>query len=414
MEAQRVLVDRLAAKLDLASVTAQRLEDPGLWRQAETAATEIADQMASAGECPPSVSRNALVQDAISEALGLGPLEELLADERVDEIVVDRPDRVLVSHGSGLQVSGKAFSSDESLRRAVERLVAPTGRSIDQRTPLVEARLPSGARLAAAVPPVAVRGACLTLKKPSSQAQSLSDLVSAASISPQIADFLATCVTARKNVLVCGAPGSGKSAVLAALAREAPEGERIVTVEEVAELALSREGWVALESRPSDGNGVPEVDLDALIRGALRMRPDRLVVGDVRGGEALELVSAMASSSDGSLAAIAGNGPRAALARLTAMARLAAPGSTAGALRELVASAVDVVVHVARYADARYRVASVSEVLGAGEDGFQTQEIFGFRGGAEDGGFAAAGVVPAFYAELEQRGMPADTTIFRG
>ena len=408
-----MLLSRLAPRLDLDAIAVERLGDPELWRHAEAAAEEIATQMASGGELPGEVDRDVLVQDTLNEALGLGPLEELLADDQLDEILVDRRDRILVGKGGVIQPSGKVFSSDDSLRRAVERLVAPTGRTIDQTTPFVDVRLRDGSRLAAAVPPVAVRGACFTLRKPRASSPTLAELVSSGSISPPIGDFLATCVAARKNVLVCGAPGSGKSALLAALAGGAPQSERIVSVEEVAELALDREGWVALESRPSDGNGVPAVHLDSLIRGALRMRPDRLVVGDIRGGEALELISAMASSSDGTLASIAGDGARAALARLTAMARLAAPGSSGEALRELVGSAVNVVVHVARYADGHNRVVSISEVLGGGDDGFHTQEIFCFRGGSDDGAFVAAGVVPAFYAELEQRGMPADTTIFR-
>jgi pilus assembly protein CpaF len=200
--------------------------------------------------------------------------------------------------------------------------------------------------------------------------------------------------------------------VVSALAAAAPEGERIVTVEEVAELAIGRDNWVALEARPSAGNGVAEVDVRTLLRSALRMRPDRLVVGDVRGAESLELAQAMASSSDGTVASVSGESPAAALARFTSMARLAAAGMSEQGLRELVACAVDVVVHVARYADGTCRVASIHEVGRASDDGFETTELFNFAGGA-DGGFAASGVVPDFYADLEARGIPADTSIFR-
>ncbi|HET6614153.1 MAG TPA: ATPase, T2SS/T4P/T4SS family, partial [Kofleriaceae bacterium] len=239
----------------------------------------------------------------------------------------------------------------------------------------------------------------------------IADLANRGAMSRAMADFLATCVAARRNILVCGAPGAGKSSVLGALAAAAPEGERVVSVEEVSELALARPEWVALESRPGDGNGVPTVGLGRLVRGALRMRPDRLVVGDVGGAEALDLISAMASSTDGTLVAVGGDGPQAALARLSSMARLAAPGSSAEAIRELCAVAVHVVVHVALYADGAHRVASISEVTGAHPGGFDIQELFSFRGG--DTGFAALGVVPEFYADLEARGLPADTTIFR-
>jgi pilus assembly protein CpaF len=398
LELQGSVLDRLVPRLDLDHIPLDKLGEEELWQKAESAIVDMVETMDSSGDLPKSVDQDQLIKDTLNEALGLGPLEDLLADDKVEEIVVDRRDRILVSRGGVLTSAPTAFSSDDSFRRVVERLVAPTGHTIDEAHPLVDVRLRDGSRLAAAVPPVAVRGACLTLRKPRSAS---------------VTDFLNTCVQARRNILVCGAPGSGKSSLLAALAASSPEGERVVSVEEVAELSLQREDWIALESKPSDGNGVPAVDLGTLLRGALRMRPDRLVVGDVRGAEALELVQAMASSSDGTLASVGGEGARAALGRLTSMAWLGAPGASAPALRELVAVAVDVVVHVARYADGVFRVAAIDEVMGASEDGFHTQQIFAFRGSADDGGFAAAGVVPSFYAELESRGIPADTAIFR-
>jgi pilus assembly protein CpaF len=413
LELQAHVLDRLVPKLDLNEIPLDKLGEEDLWQKAESAIVDMVETLDSSGELPKFVDQDQLIKDTLNEALGLGPLEDLLADEKVEEIVVDRRDRILVSRGGVLSLASTAFSSDESFRRVVERLVAPTGQTIDDSHPLVDVRLRDGSRLAAAVPPVSVRGACLTLRKPKSSGHSLADLITSGALSAEMADFLSTCIQARRNIVVCGAPGSGKSSLLAALAAASPEGERVVSVEEVAELSLAREDWIALEARPSEGNGAMPVDLGSLLRGALRMRPDRLVVGDVRGGEALELVQAMASSADGTIAVVGGEGARGALARLTSMTRLAAPGASLQALREVVACAVDVVVHVARYADGVYRVAAVEEVIGVGEDGFHTQELFAFRGGAEDGGFAAAGVVPAFYAELEARGIPADTAIFR-
>jgi pilus assembly protein CpaF len=413
LELQASILDRLVPKLDLDRIPLDKLGEEELWQRAESSIVDMVETLDSSGELPKTVDQDQLIKDTLNEALGLGPLEDLLAEEKVEEIVVDRRDRILVSRAGTLSSAPTAFSSDDSFRRVVERLVAPTGQIIDEAHPLVDVRLRDGSRLAAAVPPVAVRGACLTLRKPRSSSFTLGDMISSGALSAEMADFLSTCVSARRNILVCGAPGSGKSAVLAALAAASPEGERVVSVEEVAEISLSREDWIALESRPSDGNGVPSVDLGALLRGALRMRPDRLVVGDVRGEEALELIQAMASSSDGTVASVAGEGARAALGRLTSMARLAAPGASVPALRELAACAVDVVVHVARYADGVYRVAAIDEVVAASEDGFHTQELFAFRGNADEGGFAAAGVIPAFYAELEARGLPADTAIFR-
>jgi pilus assembly protein CpaF len=413
LELQAQILERLVPRLSLDTVPLERLGDEELWQKAESAIVDLVETMDASGDLPKTVDQDQLIKDTLNEALGLGPLEDLLADDKSDEIVVDRRDRILVGKAGQLSGTGAGFSSDASFRRVVERLVAPTGHKIDDAHPLIDVRLRDGSRLTAAVPPVSVRGACLTLRKPRSAGMALSDLVGQGALSPEMADFLTTCVGARKNLLVCGAPGAGKSAVLAALAGAAPDGERIVSVEEVAELAIGRDEWIALEARPSDGNGLAGVDLVTLLRGALRLRPDRLVVGDVRGGEALELIQAMGAAADGTLVAIAGDGARAALGRFTSMAQLAAPGSSTPALRELVAGAVDVVVHVARYADGEHRVASIEEVLGGGDGGFQVQELFGFRGAGAGGGFAAAGVVPRFYAELEARGLAADASIFR-
>jgi pilus assembly protein CpaF len=409
LELQAEIHERLSAKLDLESVPPDELGDEDLWSKAESAIVDLVETLDSAGEVPNFVDQDTLIKESLNEALGLGPLEDLLADENVDEILVDRRDRIIVGKAGVLRGSGRAFSSDRSFQRVVERLVASSGNSIDVETPLVDLRLRDGSRLTAALPPVSVRGAVLTLRKPRATSQSLEALIGAGALSAAMGDFLETCIAARKNVLVSGAPDSGKSAIVSALAAAAPEGERVVTVEEVAELAIGRDNWIALEARPGDGNGVPNVDVQTVLRSALRMRPDRLVVGEVRGTEALELVQAMGSANDGAIASVAGEGGAAALARLTSMARLTAPGMSDQGLRELVACAVDVVVHVARYADGHYRVASIHEVLGATELGFQTGELFSFRGGD----FQAAGAVPAFYADLEARGIPADTSIFR-
>jgi pilus assembly protein CpaF len=231
-----------------------------------------------------------------------------------------------------------------------------------------------------------------------------------------MADFLGVCVVARRNVVVCGAPGVGKASLVSALVGSIPDGERIVTVEEVAELSIDRDDWIALETRPADGHGAARtggIDLAALVHGALRMRPDRLVVGDVRGAEALELGTALGASVDGAVVALTGEGPQAALARWVALAQLAAPASSEPAVRELVAGAADVTVHVARFADGGVRVISIEEVLGVREVGFDTQTLFSYRGAGDDGGFAATGAVPRFWADLDGRGIKADASIFK-
>jgi pilus assembly protein CpaF len=231
-------------------------------------------------------------------------------------------------------------------------------------------------------------------------------------VSQSMADFLLTCVAARRNLLVCGGPGSGKTQVIAALAGASPEGERVVSVEEVSELTLTRAEWLPLEARPADAK-LPAVELPLLVRAALRMRPDRLVVGDVRGAEAFDLIAALGSSTDGAVASVMGEGAAAALARLTALAELASNEAPEHAVRELVAGAFDVVIHVVRFADGHSRVVAIEEVLGTREVGFETQPIFSYRGPGEDAGYVASGAVPRFYADLESRGITADQSVFK-
>ncbi len=413
LKVQTQVVEQVTSELGLEKLALTQGADEKLWKKVEKAIVDRVQVLQGQGNVPDGVNQERLVKDSLNEALGLGPLEDLMVDQQVDEIIVDRCDRVLVGRDGVLSGSGRAFSSDESLRRVVERLVAPTGATINEAHPFVDCRLRDGSKVAAAIPPVAVRGACLTLRKPKQVSYNVANLIANGALSPEMGDFLATCIAARKNILVCGAPGSGKSAILAALAAATPPGERVVTVEEVSELSLGRDEWIALESRPGDGNGKMPIDMKTLVHGAIRMRPDRLIVGEVRGSETLELVMAMGSAHDGTVASVAGDSPQAALARLAALSRLGAPGSSIEALHDLVATAVDVIVHVARYADNVYRVASIDEVVGVSDGGFRTQQVFSFRHGGDGTGFAAAGVIPTFYPELEARGIPADTSIFR-
>jgi pilus assembly protein CpaF len=223
-----------------------------------------------------------------------------------------------------------------------------------------------------------------------------------------MADFLATCVTARRNILVCGGPGSGKTTLVGALAAASPSGERVVSIEEIAELAIQRDEWIQLETRAGTGR-VPAIDLGHLLETALRLVPDRLVVGEVRGREALQLVSSLCTSIDGATVAMGGEGANPALGRLVTLARVAMPVVNDGALRELVAQAFEIVVHVARWSDGTLRVLAIEEVVGCTDSTFDTHVLFQFR----DGAFLATGTVPRFYAELEARGIPADQAVFR-
>ena len=408
LDLQSNILERLRAKLDIDKIPIERLHEEDLWQRAERATIDLVETLETSGELPKYIDQDTLIKETLSEALALGPLEDLLADEKIDEIIIDRRDRVVVGKVGQLRGSSKAFSSDDVFERVVKRLVAEAGAQIDDAHPLVDLRMRDGTRLTAAVSPVASRGACLVLKKSPTTMPQLSDLVPQNAMSSGMADFLATCVTARRNILVCGGPGSGKTTIVAALAAASPAGERVISIEEVAELAIPRDEWIQLETRPGSGRHTP-IDLGHLLETALRLVPDRLVVGDVKGRETLPLVSALCSSIDGAIVAMTGEGAPTALNRIVTLARISAPGAADSALRELVAQAFEIVIHVARWHDGSIRVLAIDEVVGCTDTTFDTHELFQWR----DGNFVATGTVPRFYAELEARGIPADKAVFR-
>ncbi len=407
LDLQSNILERLRAKLDLDKIPMERLHEEDLWQRAERATIDLVETLETSGELPKYIDQDTLIKEALNEALALGPLEDLLADDQVDEIVIDRRDRVVVGKAGVLRGSGKAFSSDDMLEKVVKRLVAEAGGTIDEAHPLVDLRMRDGTRLTAAVSPVAARGACLVLKKVAAQMPSLADLVTQNALSPGMADFLGTCVTARRNLLICGAAGSGKTTLVGALAAASPPGERVVSIEEVAELSIVRDEWIQLETRAGTGR-TSEIDLGHLFETALRLQPDRLVVGEVRGREALPLVQALCASVDGAVVAMTGDGSSAALGRLVTLCRIAAP-SADHAVRDLAVQAFEIIVHVARGSDGTVRVQSIEEVVGSTDTAFDTQVLFQHR----DGSFAATGTVPRFYSELEARGIPADQAVFR-
>jgi pilus assembly protein CpaF len=406
LDLQSNILERLRAKLDLDKIPMERLHEEDLWQRAERATIDLVETLETSGELPKYIDQDTLIKETLNEALALGPLEDLLADEQIDEIIIDRRDRVVVGKAGVLRGSGKAFSSDDVFEKVVKRLVAEAGAIIDEERPLVDLRMRDGTRLTAAVSPVAARGACLMLKKSASHTPQLADLVPQNTLTAGMADFFGTCVTARRNILVCGAAGSGKTTIVGALAAATPLGERVVSIEEVAELAMTRDEWIQLETRPGAGRH-PEIHLGHLLETALRLAPDRLIVGEVSGNEALPLVQALCASIDGAVVAMTGEGANAALGRLAMLARLSAPGAD-GAIRELVAQAFEIVVHVARWTDGTLRVLSVEEVVGCTDTAFDTHVLFQFR----DGAYVATGTVPRFYAELEARGIPADQAVF--
>lgn len=407
LDLQTSILERVRVKLDLDKVAIERLGEEDLWQRAERAIVDMVETLDSSGELPKYIDQDALIKETLNEALGLGALEDLLADEKIDEIIVDRRDRIVVGKDGVLRGALKAFSSDDVFQRVLERLVAPTGHRLDDAHPVADLRLRDGSRLTAAIPPVAPRGPCLLLRKASTRSPTLAVLTDAGSMSPPMGEFLATCVASRRNILVCGGPGSGKTTVVGAMAQSVARGERIVSIEEVAELAIGRDEWISLETRPADGRGAA-VDLCQLLHSALRLRPDRLVIADVHGREVFDLLTTLSANIDGAFVVCGGEGASAALTRLSQLARLNGQLSDSSA-REMAANAVEIVVHVIRNSDGGIQVSAIEEVLGTTEYGFETVTLFHHAGGM----FSASGTVPRFYAEMEARGMPADVAIFR-
>jgi pilus assembly protein CpaF len=336
--------------------------------------------------------RDELCERVLRLATGLGPLEPLLADPAVDEVMVNGAGSVWVERHGRLEAAGVAFAGEADLMHAIERILAPLGRRVDEASPLCDARLADGSRVNVVIPPLALSGPCLTIRRFRRHGFSMADLVENGTLPGELSEFLERCVQARASILVSGGTGSGKTTTLSALSGALPEGERIVTIEDAAELRLRQPHVVRLEARPPNLEGRGEVTIRQLVRNALRMRPDRIVVGEVRGGEALDMLLALNTGHEGSLTTVHANSPPDALRRVETLALMAGVGLPHAAVREQLASALQLVVHQARGRDGRRRIESVAEVVRLG-DAAGTRELY-TRGG---------GVRPPLDGELARR-----------
>jgi pilus assembly protein CpaF len=416
---QKDIHDRLIEYLDLRRMDMDRLGDEELWRRTEKAIRDILDQMEGDGEIPDDIDRDMMLTDVLNEALGLGPLEAFLADDDISEIMVNHANQIYIEKKGKIKLSEKIFSSNQAVLGVIERIVAPIGRRIDESSPLVDARLKDGSRVNAIIPPLALKGPCITIRKFKRDKLHASDLVKYKSLTVQMAEFLEMCVKAHKNTVISGGTGSGKTTLLNIISSFIPEDERIVTVEDAAELNLSQDHWVQLESRPPNLEGKGAINIRDLVKNCLRMRPDRIVVGECRSGEALDMLQAMNTGHDGSLTTLHANTPRDALARLETMVLMAGMELPVKAIREQIASAVHMIVQQTRFSDGSRKITYISEVSGMEVDIVTMQDIFYFKqeGFGEDGKvrgkFVATGFVPRFYDELQRRGIPVNMGIFR-
>ena len=362
--------------------------------------------------------RQALIRDLADDALGLGPLQRLLDDPTVTEIMVNGADHLYVERKGRLVRTGNGFRSEERLRRVIERIVSRVGRRIDESSPLVDARLPDGSRVNAIIPPLAVGGSSLTIRKFAKEPLRAHDLVEYGTLTADMTEILNACVNARLNIIISGGTGTGKTTLLNVLSSFIPADERIVTIEDAVELQLQQEHVVRLESRPANIEGKGEVTIRDLVRNALRMRPDRIVVGECRGGESLDMLQAMNTGHDGSLSTVHANSPRDAIARLETLALMAGMDLPLRAVREQIASAVDVIIQVSRLRDGSRRVTHITEVLGMEGDTVTLQDAFAFeQAGVEPDGRVIGdarytGVRPRFTDRFAELGIPFDQGLF--
>jgi pilus assembly protein CpaF len=368
---------------------------------------EMVDQvLAEAARTYTRAEREAIVAAARDEAGGYGPLDPLLRDPGVTEIMVNAPGEVYVERDGRIQRSPVRFRDQAHVLQVVERILAPLGRRVDESSPMVDARLPSGARVNVVVPPVSVRGVAVTIRKFAPDAYRMRDLVAAGTLSPEMAAFLQAAVDARLNIVVSGGTGSGKTTMLNALSSFIPADQRIVTIEDAAELKLQQEHVVSLEARPANVEGRGEVTIRQLVINALRMRPDRIIVGEVRGGEALDMLQAMNTGHDGSLTTAHANSPRDLLSRLETMVLMSGAELPLRAIRQQIVAAVDLIVHQRRDRDGRRRVESITEVVGMEGDTITLQDLFAYApppgGGAAR--FAPTGLLPKALDRLEAGG----------
>jgi pilus assembly protein CpaF len=362
--------------------------------------------------------RERLVGEIADDILGHGPLERLLADDTVTEIMVNGPYEIWVERRGQLSETPARFSDDSHLRRIINKMVAQVGRRIDESSPMVDARLPDGSRVNAIIPPLSLSGPLVTIRKFSKQRLDPTDLVRLGTLSTETVEFIQRCVLAELNVLISGGTGSGKTTLLNALSTAIPDNERIVTIEDAAELRLNQRHVLRLEARPKNIEGQGEIPIRELVRNCLRMRPDRIIVGEVRGPETLDMLQAMNTGHDGSLSTIHANTPRDALARVETMVLMAGYDLPVKAIRQQVASALDLIIHIERLQDGSRRVTSITEVGRMESDVITLSELFKFKidGIQGDrtvvGGLRATGLRPTFVDKFERHGVDLPSSLF--
>jgi len=420
---KRRIHNRLIAELNLKRLDSKVFSDikkaKELRDKAEVMIANFLAEEAGSFISSPEVRRK-LVKEILDEALGLGPLEDLLADQTITDIMVNNKDEVYIERMGKLELTSKKFISNEQVKTIIERIIAPIGRRIDESVPMVDARLPDGSRVNAIIPPLSLTGPTLTIRKFRKERFKIEELIELKTLNKAMGDFIKACVISRKNVIVSGGTGSGKTTVLNVLSAFIPHTERIVTIEDAAELKLSQEHWLRLESRPPNIEGRGSISIRDLFRNTLRMRPDRVIIGECRGIETLDMLQAMNTGHDGSMTTVHANSTHDVFSRLDSMILMAGIELPMRAIREMIASAIDVIIHTARLSDGTRKIIQITEIAGMRDEiHIELRDIFIFRQSGIDstgsvlGEFQATGYVPSFIEEIKIRGIPLPEDIFK-
>jgi len=408
----------LVHHMDLRRVDVRGMNDADLREKTAEIIDGIIEREFS--DLPRTINKRRLAKEVLDEAIGLGPLEDLMDDDTVTEVMVNRADQIFIERSGQIEESPVVFSSDKAVLAVIERIVAPLGRRIDESSPMVDARLKDGSRVNAVIPPVALRGPSISIRKFAKKKLMGEDLLTFGSLNEPMLQFLKVAVREKRNIVVTGGTGSGKTTLLNILSNYIPDHERIVTIEDAAELKLNQPNLVGLESRPANLEGKGMITIRDLVRNALRMRPDRVVVGECRGGEALDMLQAMNTGHEGSMTTAHANSPRDALSRLEVMVMMSSMDLPMVVVREQIQSALDLIIHQRRFPCGSRKITHISEITGIESGTIQTQDIFTFTArdqngpnGRVRGEFGPTGAVPEFYEELASRGVPLDLNIFR-
>jgi len=420
---KKAIHQRLVERMNLQKISPEALSDPAQAQNIRKAAEKIISELlaeASGAFISSHEERSRLVREIVNEALGLGALEDFLADPEISDIMVNNKDEIFVEKRGKIILTNKRFISNDQVRATIDRIIAPLGRRVDESTPMVDARLPDGSRINAIIPPLSLNGPMITIRKFSQERYTVEDLMTKfKSLTQPMGDFLNACVIGRKNMIVSGGTGAGKTTLLNIVSQFIPDNERIITIEDAAELRLVKTHWVRLESRPANIEGKGRITTRDLFINTLRMRPDRIIIGECRGPEVLDMLQAMNTGHDGSLTTLHANTPRDVISRLSSMVLLSGIELPVRAIYEMAASAINIIVQINRFSDGSRKVTAISELTGGMSEGLpEMKDIFVFKqkginsDGVVIGDYAPTGYVPQCYADFITRGISLNKAIF--